>query len=118
MRREPEGPEAEAAALLARLGLLQGTRDGQSFDITTRHLAAVTVWIGDDMIDFEQPITVSVNGAVAFRGRVERDLATCLAEVERTGDRARLRWAAVRIEVPPAAAGAASPPPDGAASGG
>ena len=95
-------------AIRDRLGSIRGAveidGDRQRIVIETRHLADLTVWIEDGMIDWERPVTVVHNGAEVFSGRLERDLGVALAQARRTRDFDRLRWAGVRID---AAAGTA-----------
>ncbi|MCB1057989.1 MAG: hypothetical protein KDD11_21015 [Acidobacteria bacterium] len=90
--------KALASTVLPRLGYLQGRIDGQRLDIRRRHVAELTVWIGEGMIDWRQPVHVSIDNLQAFEDRLHPNLGVCLREVERTGDRDRLRWAGVRVD--------------------
>jgi pimeloyl-ACP methyl ester carboxylesterase len=76
------------------------TRDGNVFDATTRGVTRFTLLLSPDAIDFAQPVRVNVNGAVAFDGRVERDVATLLAWAARDNDRTMLYGAELKITVP------------------
>jgi len=57
----------------------------------------MTVWIGDGMVDLEQPVALEVDGRRVFEGTLARDLDLCLSEAARTRDFDRLRWAGLRV---------------------
>src|SRR5262249_34979311 len=52
------------------------------------------------MLDLARPGTVTVNGAVVFRGRIAPDLAMMLRLVRELDDRGRIFHAAIDVEVP------------------
>lgn len=89
-----------AAALRAYcqcLAELRGEVDGQTIRVQRKKVSEFTVWIGDDMIDWERPVRLVVSGDKAFEGRLEPDLYVCLAQAARTWDFDRLRWAGLRV---------------------
>jgi dienelactone hydrolase len=101
-RPEPGKPgESEAAALARtlepRLGRLTGVRDGQAFRVTRRHVGDVVVWLGERTIDWSRPVTIEVDGRVAFSGRVAPDPALALARAAATMDFDDLKLAGVRV---------------------
>jgi pimeloyl-ACP methyl ester carboxylesterase len=102
-RGENEG-EALWRVIRELLGEIRGEIRGQTLEVETRHLADLTVWVGDGMIDWRQPVTVIHNRREVFRGRLAPDPGLALAQARRTRDLDRLRWAGVRID---AAAGTA-----------
>jgi hypothetical protein len=87
-----------ARAIEPRLGRLEGTIDGQTVRVTRRHVGDLVIWFGDKTIDWDQPVRVEVDGAVAFQGRVSRDPAIALARAAATLDLDRLRWAGVLVD--------------------
>lgn len=107
-RAEPRPGEpkddARWRAIRERLGLIRATHatagpDGsQRIAVETRHLADLTVWIEEGMIDWDRPVTVTHNGREIFRGRLEPSLAVALAQAHRTRDLDRIRWAGVRVD--------------------
>ncbi|MGD2116115.1 MAG: hypothetical protein PVG07_13760 [Acidobacteriota bacterium] len=110
-RRGESRDAATWRAIRERLGMIRGTirggpegdQDGrggaaQRIEVETRHLADLTVWIEDGMIDWSRPVTVAHNGREAFTGTLKRDPAVALAEARRTRDFDRIRWAGVRID--------------------
>ncbi len=57
----------------------------------------MTVWIGDGMVDWRQPVTVKAGGRQVFAGTLTPDLLVCLSQAARTLDFDRLRWATVSL---------------------
>jgi pimeloyl-ACP methyl ester carboxylesterase len=94
--------ESENAALWRAirelLGEIRGEIRGQTLEVETRHLADLTVWVGDSMIDWRQPVTVIHKRREVYRGRLAPDPGLALAQARRTRDLDRLRWAGVRID--------------------
>lgn len=81
-----------------RLGGFDATHEGQVFDIKRRHVGEMTLWIGSDMVDWETPVKVSVDGAKVHDAILTPYLGVCLAQAKRTRDFDRLRWAGLRID--------------------
>jgi pimeloyl-ACP methyl ester carboxylesterase len=90
--------EALARAVRGRLGELRGEIDGQQINVYRKKISELTVWIGDGMIDWQQPVALEVNGRKAFEGQLTPDLFVCLTEAARTYDFDRLRWAGLRFK--------------------
>jgi len=93
--------ETDASALrrtlAALLGHVRGEVDGQVLRVERAHVGEMTVWIGDGMVDLEQPVALEVDGRRVFEGTLARDLDLCLSEAARTRDFDRLRWAGLRV---------------------
>ncbi len=101
-RPEPARPGETEAAALARtleplLGRLTGVRDGQTFRVARRHVGDVVVWLSERTIDWDRPVTVEVDGKVAFSGKVAPDPAVALARAAATMDFDHLRFAGIRV---------------------
>ena len=98
----PSDPATQRAALTravrGRLGELRGEINGQIIRVYRKKISELTVWIGDGMIDWDQPAILNVNGRVAFEGKLAPDLAVCLTQAARTYDFDRLRWAGLRFK--------------------
>jgi hypothetical protein len=90
--------EARARAVRGRLGELRGEINGQEIKVHRKKISELTVWIGDGMIDWDQPILLKVNGRKAFEGGLTPDLYVCLTQAARTYDFDRLRWAGLRFK--------------------
>ena len=73
------------------------TRRGNTVQMTTRGVAALTILSSPDAFDFSQPITVSANGRVVADARVERSVATLLKWAARDNDRTMLFGAELPI---------------------
>jgi len=85
--------ETRPATLQARIG------EGNQIGVSMVGLHQLTVWLARDMIDFDKPGTVRVNGSPGWANRkVQPDLGTLLEDFYQRGDRRRLFVA--RIEIP------------------
>jgi predicted esterase len=80
------------------LGTIEASIEGQTISVETSHLADFTVWLHDGMVDWEQPVTLEVNGSNVFVGQVERYAAVALTQALRTYDFDRLRLAGIRVD--------------------
>lgn len=72
-------------------------REGNTFRAVTRGVAAFTLLLSPDVIDFSTPVTVVADGRTVFEGRVKRDLETLLTWAARDNDRTMLYGAALPI---------------------
>jgi hypothetical protein len=75
-------------------------RYDNAIEITSANARLLRIYLHPRMVDFSRPVTATVNGTVAFRGRVEPDLAMMLRLVREFDDRGRIFHAAIDIEVP------------------
>lgn len=70
----PKGSAKPAARIIA-------TVEGQEIKLTGDVPAGSTVWLSDALVDLDQALTVSVNGKIGFKGKVQRKetvIAACL----------------------------------------
>jgi poly(3-hydroxybutyrate) depolymerase len=92
-------PKAVRAASLrayrGRLGGLSGRISGQGVRVTRKNLSEVTVWFGDGMVDWQQPVQLNMGGLVSEQ-HVRPDLLLCLARAAQEYDLDRLLWAGLR----------------------
>lgn len=58
----------------------------------------VTVWVSPEMIDFRQPVTITLNGRRLFKGEVTADLDVMLEDLRLRGDRLHPFWAKFQSE--------------------
>jgi hypothetical protein len=61
---------------------------------------AFTLLLSPEVVDFGEPVRVTVNGRRAFEGTVTRDLATLLTWAARDNDRTMLYGAELHVTVP------------------
>lgn len=68
--------------------------------VRTRGVKQVTVWLGPGMIDFSKPLQLYVNGQQVGRSReVQPSLETLLEGLATTGDRQRLYFAKIAVNL-------------------
>jgi pimeloyl-ACP methyl ester carboxylesterase len=102
-----QGKESDEAAfgrgVRERLANLRGEVKGGQVSVATKHVQSLSIWFGDDLIDWKQPVNVEVDGRKVYTGALKPDLALCLSQVSRTWDLDRLRWAGLRVGPAPQA---------------
>jgi poly(3-hydroxybutyrate) depolymerase len=81
-------------------GRVDAARSGNAFQVKTRGVQAFTLLLSPDVIDFDKPVQVTVNGRQAFAGMVKRDVATLLTWAARDNDRTMLYGAELHVTVP------------------
>jgi predicted esterase len=98
------GSKADPDAMLYtrnhRSGRVDVARTGNTFDAKTRGVQEFTLLLSPDVVNFERPVQVTVNGKVVHNGAVKRDVATLLKWAARDNDPAMLYGAALKIAVP------------------
>jgi len=75
-------------------------RTANRFEASTRGVEAFTLLLSPDVVDFDAPVQVMVNGETVFDGMVARDVETLLAWAARDNDRTMLYGAELPIRVP------------------
>ena len=73
-------------------------------DITARWVGGLTLYLNDQLVDLDEPISIHVNGERVFSGRVPRSVLTALEEVRRLNDEGPLYAAKLTVAVPMAEA--------------
>jgi hypothetical protein len=100
-RAAAQAGESEASVLARTLepllGRLTGVRDGQVLRVTRRHIGDVVIWLGERSINWDQPVTIEVDGKMVFSGEVAPDGELALARAKATMDFERLCFAGVRV---------------------
>lgn len=61
-------------------------RGANRLDVTTSNVSQLTLWLHPKMVDFSQPIHITLNGKPYFDGRVAQSLAVALKSLERRRD--------------------------------
>jgi len=96
------GQDADEALLLEmrrRLAKLEGTIDGQRITVRAKRAKVLEVLLHDELVDLDRPITIKLNGRMAFKGLVERRVETLLELAAEDWDLDRVFPARVRIAV-------------------
>jgi predicted esterase len=83
-----------------RSGRVDIRRNGNTFDAIVRDVAAFTILLSPDAIDFGRPVNVTINGKQVFSGAVKKDASTLLRWAARDNDRTSLYGAELKIAVP------------------
>ena len=83
-----------------RSGRVDVRKKGNTFDAVVRDVAAFTLLLSPDAIDFGKPVVVTVNGKQVHGGLVTKDAATLLRWAARDNDRTALYGAELKISVP------------------
>lgn len=81
-------------------GRVDVVRRGNRFEARTRGVAAFTLLLSPDVVDFAAPVVVTVNGRTVHDGPVARDVATLLTWAALDNDRTMLYGAALPVRVP------------------
>jgi poly(3-hydroxybutyrate) depolymerase len=81
-------------------GRVDAVRNGNTVEVKTRGVQAFTLLLSPDVIDFGQPVRVTVNGRVAHDGAVTKDVATLARWAARDVDRTMLYGAELHVVVP------------------
>lgn len=88
--------EADTRQALVRARVTAATE----IDITTRWASELTLFLSDQLVDLDRPITIRVNGLVVFDARVERSARIALEEARNLKDERRVYSARVTVAVP------------------
>lgn len=104
-----DGGEQRMFARTWPSGRIDARRTGNTFEIRSRGVAAFTLLLSPDVIDFSKPVIVRLHRTAAnaapadtvlFDSLVEQDLATLLRWAANDNDRTMLYTAAIGIKVP------------------
>jgi hypothetical protein len=83
-----------------RSGRVDVRKMGNTFDAIVRDVAAFTLLLSPDAIDFGKPVVVTVNGKQVHSGVVKKDVGALLRWSARDNDRTALYGAELKIPVP------------------
>ena len=112
---QPAAPGAEHRIPIRRGGTflstfdnsdnIKASRDGNQIDLTADNVESLRLYLNDQMVDFAQPITVTVNKKVKFEGKVQQSVEQMLMDQIVLGRGWRYYTAALDIDLvdrPPA----------------
>ena len=83
-----------------RSGRVDIRRSGNTFDAVVRDVAAFTLLLSPDAIDFTKPVVVTINGKPAFSGMAAKDPVVMTRWAARDNDRTAVYAAELKIAVP------------------
>ncbi|MHC5037087.1 MAG: carboxylesterase family protein [Planctomycetota bacterium] len=66
--------------------------------IRTENVSRLSIFVSDDYLDLQKPITVEVNGTKVFEKKVSRSAEFLLKHLAKTGDRGRIFANRIRIQ--------------------
>jgi hypothetical protein len=87
--------EADTRQALVRARVTSATE----IDITARWASRLTLFLNDQLVDLDRPVTIRVNGLVAFDGRIQRSARVALEEARSLKDERRVYSARVTVAV-------------------
>jgi predicted esterase len=94
------GPEQPMFARSKPSGRVDISGSGNTITARSRGVAQFTLLLSPDVIDFSQPVIVTVNDRPVSQSRIAKDLATLLKWAARDNDRTMLFGAELTVEVP------------------
>ncbi len=83
-----------------RPGLLKVERSSNHFTVSAERVADFSLLLNPEEVNFNELITVTVNGAMLFNGQVTQDAETLLRYAANELDRAQLFTAELRLQIP------------------
>jgi predicted esterase len=83
-----------------RSGRVDIRRNGNTFDAVVRDVAAFTLLLSPEAIDFSKPVVVTVNGKQVSSGTLRRDPVVMARWAARDNDRTAIYAAELKISVP------------------
>ena len=86
------------------------SRDAQRIDLQPGGVKRIAVRLNDQMVDLDQPVTITVAGNTAFQGRAQRTIAVLAKTLQERGDPAAVFSSEVTVQTPqPPASSSGSP---------
>lgn len=79
--------------------LVEASFSANRFVLRTSRTGMLRLWLNPDLVDFDQPVTVEVNGALHFEGMVQRDVRLLLEQHLAWRDPAVLYGAVVELDL-------------------
>ena len=81
-------------------GRVDATRAGNTFDVKTRGVHELTLLLSPDVVDFDKPVRVTVNGRIVHDVTVMKSTATLMRWAAKDNDRTMLYAAELKVVVP------------------
>lgn len=77
--------------------IVEASYEGQTIAIKSESPLHMILFLRDEMMNLDQPITVTVNGKTVFQDRVERNISTIKFTIEERGDYQQIYTAQIPI---------------------
>ena len=78
---------------------VRASLEGQQVSLESSDVSSIKVRLSDNMLDLDQPLSISANGTEQFNGAVSRTIATLAATLEERGDPRLVFSAEVAVEL-------------------
>ena len=80
--------------------MIEAINEGENcFGVKTENVDCFSLWLNEDMVDFDEKIKVIVNGETRFHGRIQPTIATLLDSFDRRGDWSLVYPARITIDL-------------------
>lgn len=89
----------DSKAIQARAEVV-AERDGQTIDVQTIGVAQLTILLRDEMLDMDQPMTVTSAGEILFSGNVTRSIAVIARTLQQRGDPTDVFFGELTVDLP------------------
>ena len=92
------GKESERRTEYRPPVLVRARRSGNAIDVTCEEVRELRVWLDDEMVDLDKPVTIHVNGKKLHDATVKRSVDALIDEARRRGDRGMTFSASVDLK--------------------
>jgi hypothetical protein len=90
----------ESRADVAAAARVEGTIEGQTVTVTTENVTRLSVYLADELLSLDLPVTILVNGASWFEGSILRDPRLALEHARERMERSMVFAARLTADVP------------------
>ena len=73
--------------------------DGQSIAITAENTKRLVVRLSDQLVNLDEPVSITVNGEEKFSGKVRRSAREIIRSLDQRGDPASAATASVTVKL-------------------
>lgn len=94
---KPTQRKALARTIRGLLGNVKVEVKGQTIRIDRKNVREARLWIGGELLDFDQPIVVNDGGVKVYEGTLQPSVMLALARAYETYDFDSLHWAGVHV---------------------
>ncbi|MBW2263954.1 MAG: hypothetical protein JRG91_18490, partial [Deltaproteobacteria bacterium] len=81
-------------------GRVDASIDGQTISATTENIVQLSVYLADELIDLDSPVTITINGSTWYEGLVERSPSLALRHAKERQERTMVFAARIQDMVP------------------
>ena len=73
--------------------------DGQSIAITAENTKRLVVRLSDQLVNLDEPVSITVNGEEKFNGKVKRSVREIIKSLGQRGDPSSVAMASVKVNL-------------------